>query len=141
MVPHLHRIEVGGFTKVSAQHYLEDGGKSGREFPYNLISSGQESWNIWTETQSNQSFVMLEFAKPLSFAAVGLKSANEADTRNPDEVRISVFNNETQSWNLLNLLSINFHGNTCKTLQYPGVAAENVTSIIFDFKNNKCAMI
>ena len=40
-------MEVAAFAKVTSQHYLEHGGGTGREFPHNLISQGEEAWNKW----------------------------------------------------------------------------------------------
>jgi len=40
-------MEVAAFAKVTSQHYLEHGGGTGREFPHNLISKGEEAWNKW----------------------------------------------------------------------------------------------
>lgn len=83
-----HRIEVGGFTKVSAQFYLVDGGKTKREFPFNLISAGREGWCKWRQEQSNQSWVMLEFTQGLTFDAIGFVSANDPECDDPDEVKV-----------------------------------------------------
>lgn len=122
---------------MSAQHYLLHGGGTGREFPYNLLSHGQEPWNKWYQVTSNQSWVLIEFTKPVTFVGLGIKSANDCPHRDPDEASVSIFNPHTQQWNKIADLAIDFENDRWKTLQYLDVSAAEVSSIIIDFKNNK----
>jgi hypothetical protein len=85
-------------AKVTAQHSVLNGGFTGREFPQNLLSPGEEPWNKWYVAHFPRSWVMVEFQQPLSFQGIGFKSANDHPRRDPQEVRVSVHNPLTNQW-------------------------------------------
>jgi len=79
---------------------------------------------------------MIEFSKPVTFIGLGLKSANDCPHRDPDEASVSIFNPYTQTWDKIAEMKINF-SSRWQTLQYTEVSANEIHSIIIDFKNNK----
>ena len=89
---------MSGFAKVTAQHFLKDGGGTGKEFPQNLVSGGEEPWNKWFANSTQRSWVMLEFQQAITFNGLGFKSANDCPHRDPEQATVFIFNPRTAGW-------------------------------------------
>jgi hypothetical protein len=46
---------------------VKNGGETKREWPENLIKSGEEDWNKWSAVKCNTSWCMLEFKETIYF--------------------------------------------------------------------------
>ena len=79
----------GTGSKVNAQ-FTVNGGGTGKEFPINLLSHGEEAWNKWYENQVSKCWVEIKFHESIKFSAIGFKSANDCPHRDPAEVTISI---------------------------------------------------
>jgi hypothetical protein len=133
------RLDVSGFAKVTAQHFLKDGGGTGAEYPQNLVSGGEEPYNKWYQNSSSSSWVMVEFAQAITFSGLGLKSANDCPHRDPDEGSVFIFNPCAAGWEKIADLKINFSQTRWEVLQFPEVQATNLRSFIIDLKNSKAS--
>lgn len=99
---------MSGFAKVTAQHFRKDGGGTGKEFPKNLDSGGEEPCNKWHANSTQRSWVMLEFQQAITFNGLGLKSANDCPHRDPEQATVFIFNPHTAGWEQIADLELDF---------------------------------
>ena len=85
------QYNLEGFTTVKASTSVLNGGGTGKEFPINLLSNGQDNWNKWITTSSSEAVIQFIFNSPIEITSFGLKSANDEKVRDPAEACLFVF--------------------------------------------------
>jgi len=131
----LKRYHLHGTAKVTAQHHCLMGGPSGREFPQNLLSPGEEHWNKWYVANFPHSWVMIEFHQHLNFAGIGFKSAGDHPRRDPTEVRVAVHHPLTNSWQQIAHVKLHFGLQRWHTLNFFEIHGSTRT-VKFEFENH-----
>ena len=111
------------------------GGSTGREFPQNLLSPGEEPWNKWFAPHHRKSWIMIEFNQHLSFQGIGIKSANDHPRRDPTEVKVNVFHPLTGGWQQIAHVQLKFNFQRWHTLNFPEIHG-STKSVLLDFENH-----
>lgn len=87
MIPY----NLAGST-IDCHHFLHHGGGTGREFPKELLNPEHANWSKWYTNQQCGNglagWVHIKFRKPLVMNGVGLTSANDVQTRDPQDFRL-----------------------------------------------------
>ena len=91
-VDQIKRVELSATSSVVASHSVNGGG-TGKEFPPNILKSGEEPWNKWYESTSNTATITIKNTAGITFSGFGFKSANDVPNRDPDTVRVEVIQN------------------------------------------------
>jgi len=77
---------------------------------------------------------MIEFYQHLSFNGIGFKSANDEPKRDPTEVKINVFNQEKNGWELIAQVQLRFLQQRWNTLKFPDIRGQT-KSVLCEFDN------
>ena len=133
--PELRPYDVSR-ANISAQHSVEGGG-TGREFPRNLLSPGEEPWNKWYQAQAKNSWVAIELPSATEVVGFGFKSATDCPWRDPEEVTVSILSlGQAGKFDFIELgtIGLDFESKRSHTIALTGVRVFS-SAFRFEFRN------
>ena len=78
---------------------------------------------------------MVEFGQHITFQGIGFKSAGDHPRRAPTEVKISIFNAMTNTWQEIGFRKLQFGLAAWKCIAFPELAG-STHSVLFHFVNH-----